>query len=208
MDKSTEATQEPSVKHWFGVLFPGIFFVPLFWFGWFSVLWFLFFLIWIYYFLRFLSLSLPSGFAYLSKKPMPYPKQKVLRVLLPSIIIPSAFLLSRQSCFTAYAFAVDVGQDIQDRISLGGTCPQHLEGWDVSPFQSNKSTTYYGKFGAKYKVTYTVDTEEQTFIILVPHCVEYSFVVNGGKDVELKSTFNGVAEVPLDHFKKFRLFKE
>ena len=151
-------------------------------------------------------LVIPNCASCIAKKPAPYALQIVLRVLLPSVIIPGAFLLSRQSCYSAYAFAVDVSQDIQNQLDQGGVCPEHIDGWGHSNDPENTRITYYGKYGAKYKVTYTVNSEQQTFTILVPHSVDYSFAVKGGKNVELTSTFSGAAEVPLDYYKKPRLF--
>lgn len=205
VEETTGQMNQGRTWRWVGVLFPGCLFVPLVWIRWFSIIWLLFFVIWVLLCLWLLSLALLACASCIGRKVALSPKRRVFRLVLPSLIIPGAFFLSRQSCHSAYAFAVDVGQDIQNRLAHGGVCPRRIEGWDQSG-QEYRSTTYYGKFGARYKVVYRADPAQQVFTILVPHCVEYSFVVKGGRNVELTSSFSGVDERPLDYFKKPRLF--
>ena len=204
MQESIETNCKAKRNSWIRTLFPGCLFIAFAWVGFFSYAWMLFFVVWIFY-LVWLLLVLPKFVSNVMNRPTHYPKRKVLRPLIPVIIIPGALIISRLSCHSAYAFAVDVAQDIQLRIAQDGACPKYLEGWEHSSF-GNKSTIYYGKFGAKYKVVYRTPSDLQTFTILVPHAVEYSFVVKGGIDKEFKSTFSGVLERPLDYYKKLRLF--
>ena len=205
MDKTVKSARRVTSQRWVRTLFPGCLFVPLVWIGCFSYFWMFFFVVWIIYIVRFLLLALPNCVSHVMKRPARYPKMTVLRLFIPSVVIPGAFIISRLSCHSAYAYAVDVAQDIQKGIAQDGVCPRYLEGWGRGGFE-NRSTIYYGKYGAKYKVVYKTPSDLRTFTILVPHAVEYSFVVEGGLDTELKSTFSGVLERPLYYYKKLRLF--
>ena len=205
MENSTDTKQKTKTKSWFSVLFPGCLFVPLFLIGWGqSIIWLFFLLIWIICALWLFLISILNLFSLIMKRPVLYPNRKVLRALIPCIIIPVTFYISLKSSHTANAYAVDVARTIQERIAIDGVCPKTIEGWKQQG-SYYRSTTSYGKYGAKYRVIYQTDSNQEQFDIRVIHFFEWVFVVRGGVGKELESSLNS-HPLPLDYYKKLRLF--
>jgi hypothetical protein len=205
MENSTDTKQETKAKSWFGVLFPGCLFIPLFLIGWgISIVWLFFFLIWIICALWFFLIAIHNLISLIMKRPALYSNRKVLRHLIPCIVIPVAFYISLKSSHTANAYAVDIALTIQERIATDGVCPKTIEGWEQGS-SNYRSTTYYGKYGAKYRVIYQTNSDQQQFNVRVIHFVEWVFVVKGGVGKELESYLMSLP-IPLDYYKKSRLF--
>lgn len=203
MENSTDTKRETKTKNWFGVLFPGCLFVPLFLIGWGqSIVWLFFFLIWIIFALWLFLITISNFVSLIMKRPILYSKRKMLRFFIPCVVIPGAFYISLKSSHTANAYAVDVALNIQEKIAADGVCPRTIDGWEQGS-SNNRSTTYYGKYGAKYRVIYQTNSDQKQFSVRVIHFFDYVFVVKGGVGKELESH-----PIPLDYYKKPRLLKE
>ncbi len=202
MVTSTENAQNENLSliSKLGVLFPGCFFVPLFLVSYGnSIAWLPFFFIWIICAVWFCLMAIPNLISIIGKKPPLHQNRKVLRLFVIVIVIPVALCASVKSSHTANAYAVDVAQTIQNEIDCGGVCPKTIDGWEQRD-SSFKSTTYYGKYGAKYRVIYLTDPNQEDFRVRVAHNFEMNFYVEGGVGKELKSFFSGVP-LPLDYYK-------
>ena len=200
METSTETTREIKSKNRLRVLFPGVLFTPLLLVGWGnSIVWLFFGLIWVICALWCFLLAVPNLISIVMKNLPVFQTGRLLRLLVITLTIPLAFFISLKSSHTANAYAIDVAQTIQNEIDNGGKSPEFIKGWEQT-YASDEYQTYYGKYGAKYKVVYRAYPEEKKFRVRVVHFFEYVFYVEGGEGQALKAFING-APMPLDYYK-------
>jgi len=108
-------------------------------------------------------------------------KIRLVRPVLTVAIFCLAILCVKASVKSADNYAIEMGKRIQAICNAQKICPERVEGWqDADRRAWYSSVTSYGKYGAKFRIAYSIADDKQSFTISVRHNIDEGFRVSGG----------------------------
>jgi len=114
-------------------------------------------------------------------------KIRFIRPTLAILIFLFAFLCLAASQKSADNYAVNMSKKIQSECNAEKKCPENIAGWwnDLPELSGYTSAVLYGKYGTKYRVSYSVSEDKQSFNMAVRHNIDEGLSINGGVDKQL-----------------------
>lgn len=114
-------------------------------------------------------------------------KIRLIRPMLTMLVFLFAILCLAASRKSADNYAATVGKKIQGICSAEELCPESIAGWSSVPEESGyNSVIFYGKYGTKYRVSYSVSKDRKSFNIEVKHNIDEGLSIKGGVGKQLK----------------------
>lgn len=116
-------------------------------------------------------------------------KIRFIRPILTILIFLFATLCLNASRNSADDYAVNMSKRIQNTCNAEKLCPETIVGWGSIPKweMGYSSEMFYGKYGTKYRITYSVSEDRQSFNMAVSHNIDEGFFIEGGVSKELSS---------------------
>ena len=114
-------------------------------------------------------------------------KIRFVRPILTILIFLFALLCLKASQKSADDYATITGKRIQGICNAEKSCPKKIDDWDNPPDDGYlPSIIYYGKYGTKYMIYYSISKDGKEFDITVKHNIDEGLDISGGVGKELR----------------------
>lgn len=115
-------------------------------------------------------------------------KIQMIKPTLAIMVFCLVLLSINLSVKSADDFALRKAQKIHRICNADQTCPEMVPGWERGvPGDWFQSVILYGRYGTKYRITYTVSDDKKSFSMTVKHNIDEAFDISGGVNKEVIS---------------------
>ena len=112
----------------------------------------------------------------------------MIRPALALIVFCLVLLSINFSLKSADDYALNKAKEIQQICNADKICPETVIGWERgSPGDWYQSVIIYGRYGTKYRITYTASYDKKSFNLTVKHNIDEAFDISGGVNKEVVS---------------------
>lgn len=119
-------------------------------------------------------------------------KIRLIRPILTVAIFCLAILCLRIAQASADNYAIAMGKQMHAVCNTQKKCPERVDGWERGDARDwYSSVILYGKFGPRFRITYSVTDDKESFEMVVKHNIDEGFTVYGGVNKPFKTKLWG-----------------